>query len=407
MTVITSRLRYDNRGAKLPSHESHGNVAVRRVWSFRSGRDNIAERAFEYLSFYLSASITLWRLLRPGDIVVAKTDPPLLSIPTSFITHLKSARLINWLQDLFPEVAERVGIPGTQVRPVFRVLRRLRNRSLRSAAMNVVPGAGMAATLEREGLVTDRVRVIPNWSDGNKIRPIVPQENDLRTRWNLGSSFVVGYVGNLGRAHEFETIIDAMSLHQERAGAAPSRDVIHQIKFLIVGDGAQRKVLEREIATRRLKNVQLQPYQPPELLSQALAAADIHLVSLRPELEGLVVPSKFYGIVAAGRPMIFVGSPQGEIARLVEEAKCGVTVRSGDSEALLTQLIDFARDQTKIQRMGEQARAAFDALWDKSHALEKWQEVIDSVTGTACLNPGSEGKALSSNCSNEASTIGS
>jgi colanic acid biosynthesis glycosyl transferase WcaI len=383
VTVITSRLRYDDRDAKLCPRETVRGVEIRRIWSFRSGRDGLIERGFEYLSFYLSAGLCLWWLARGGDVIVAKTDPPLLSILASIIAQIRGARLINWLQDLFPEVAERLEVGGAAARPVFRLLQLMRNWSLRSAAMNVVPGIGMAKTLERAGIPPERIQVIPNWSDGNLIAPISSQANELRARWGLGTLLVVGYVGNFGRAHDFETIIETMTLHQQRAKHAPAKDVIHQTVFLLVGDGAQRKEVEREIAVRNLTNVRLHPYQPSEFLVEALGAAEIHLVSLRPELEGLMVPSKFYGIAAAARPAIFIGSTTGEIARLIEETRCGITVKSGDSEALLAGILDLANDPALIKAMGVRARSAFETQWEKRHALAKWHAVIDAVSNDA------------------------
>jgi len=379
VTVITSRWRYDDRDAKLCPSETIRGVEIRRTWSFRPRRDRLVGRALEYLSFYLTAGWCLWRLARAGDVIVCKTDPPLLSIFAAAIARVRGARLINWLQDLFPEVAQRLEVAGAAAHPVFRQLQRLRNRSLRSAAMNVVPGIGMAKTLEQEGIAPERIQVIPNWSDGELIQPICSEANMLRARWGLGSLLVVAYAGNFGRAHDFETIIQTMTLLQQQAELAPADDMTRRIVFLLIGGGAQREKLQREIAVRKLNNVRLHPYQPRELLAEVLGAADIHLLSLRPELEGLIVPSKFYGITAAARPAIFIGSTKGEIARLVEETKCGITVESGDSEGLLSGIVDLAKNPALMRSMGARGRLAFEEQWDKRHALAKWQAVIDKA----------------------------
>ena len=375
--VITSRLRYDDRTAKLPSREVVRSVEIRRVWSFRSKADTLIGRALEYLSFYFSAGSCLWQSAGRGDIIIAKTDPPLLSILAAPIARLKGARLINWLQDLFPEVAVELGVAGAIGRPAFHLLRRLRNRSLRSATVNVVPGNGMAKTLEQEGIAPQRISVIANWSDGKLIEPISREGNELRLRWGLAHNVVIGYAGNFGRAHDCDTIIEAMTLHQQHATLAPAGDIMHQIAFLFVGGGAQHKPLQREIAVRKLGNAQLHPYQPRELLPKLLGAADIHLVSLRPQLEGLMVPSKIYGIIAAARPVIFIGSPLGEIARLIEETKCGITVEQGDSKTLLESIIELAKNPSLMKAMGTKARLAFEHQWDKPHAMAKWLSLLD------------------------------
>ena len=170
-----------------------------------------------------------------------------------------------------------------------------------------------------------------------------------------------------------------MSLHQARCKSAPPNDLLHRIVFLFVGGGAQRERLGDEIAARKLNNVRLRPYQPRERLSALLGIADIHLVSLMPDLEGLIVPSKFYGIAAAARPAIFIGSRQGEIAQLVDEAQCGITIEPGDNAGLLACILELARDPERRAIMGARARRAFDAQWEKRHGIACWREIIGSA----------------------------
>jgi colanic acid biosynthesis glycosyl transferase WcaI len=375
--VITSRLRYDNPAAALPSQETVQDVDIRRVWTSRRGRHRLIGRSLDYLSFYLSAGWCLWRLARRGDVIVAMTDPPLLSVIVAPVALMKGARLVNWLQDLFPEVAEALNVGGPPARFILRALRKTRNWSLRSAAMNIVPGMSVAAKLKQEWIAADHIRMIANWSDGALIVPIPPADNQLRKEWDLNEHFVVGYAGNLGRAHDLTTIVEAMTLLQERS--ATSTADAPPIMFVFVGGGAQRGLLEREMLQRRLTNVRMFPYQPRENLAETLGVADLHLVSLDPRLEGLIVPSKFYGIAAAGRPALYIGFPEGEIARLLEEARCGFTVASGDAEGLVARILDFARDPELCRSMGARARAAFEQHWDKPHALDEWEQVLTTA----------------------------
>jgi colanic acid biosynthesis glycosyl transferase WcaI len=208
--VVTSRQRYDDPGALLPASETLKGVHIHRVWTSRFGRTHLVGRALDYATFYSSAFWRLWRLARRGDVIVAKTDPPLLSVVGALVCWLRGVRLVNWLQDVFPEVAAELGVKIMQGR-VGRAVRRLRNASLRAAARrNVVLGERMARYLEGEGIPAGRITVIPNWAEEN-VRPVAAQENPLRTAWGLGDKFVVGYSGNMGRAHEFETMLGAMA----------------------------------------------------------------------------------------------------------------------------------------------------------------------------------------------------
>ena len=212
ISIITSRQLYDTPEIRLPSREIIAGVQVYRVWTSRFGRHNLAGRAIDYLTFYLSAAWMLWRLARRGDIIVAKTDPPMLSVVSAPIARIRRAHLVNWLQDLFPEVLEALdGRRSSPRRAAYKFMRALRNRSLRQAKMNIVIGERMAERLARLDVPPQRIRVIPNWSDGTLVTPRHKTTNRLRQEWDLIGKFVVGYSGNLGRAHEFDTLIDAIA----------------------------------------------------------------------------------------------------------------------------------------------------------------------------------------------------
>ena len=125
-----------------------------------------------------------------------------------------------------------------------------------------------------------------------------------------------------------------------------------------------------------LTNFRVRAYQPKERLSETLGIADVHLVSLDPRLEGLIVPSKFYGIAAAARPTIFIGSPLGEIARILAHYRCGYTVPPGDGEALVDRILELASNPKRGSEMGALAREGFEAHWEKRQALAKWEAVL-------------------------------
>ena len=168
------------------------------------------------------------------------------------------------------------------------------------------------------------------------------------------------------------------TLLHERAKNSPS-DLAAKVMFLFVGGGAKRARLEREALKRGLTNFRMRPYQPKERLGETLGIGDVHLVSLDPALEGLIVPSKFYGIAAAGRPTIFIGSKNGEIARLLEEVGCGFTVTPCEGEALVERILQLAGDRDLCVALGARARMAFERQWDKEQALAKWEALLQAV----------------------------
>lgn len=369
VSVIASRLRYDDPTASLPARDMHAGVTIRRIWSSRFGRAGLIGRAIDYVSFYITAFFAILGTARRGDLVIAKTDPPLLSVVASIAVWLRGATLINWLQDLYPEVAAELGV-GAMHGWLGRLLRRWRNGSLRRARLNIAIGERMAERIAAQGVPVSRIAVMPNWSDETAIRPIARAAVPLRDEWGFGDAFVVGYSGNLGRAHEFETLLGAARL------LAPRDDIV----FLMIGGGHESARLAARVADEGLSHrFQFRPYQPRERLSESLGVADVHWLSLRPEMEGLIVPSKFYGIAAAGRPVIAVTDLDGEIARIVQREACGVAIAPGDSAGLAAGIEALARDPARVAAMGRAARAVLEREFGRGDAFTRWDRLFVSL----------------------------
>ena len=369
--VVTSRLRYDDPAAALPPSEVIDGVAVHRVRTTRFGRGKLLGRAFDYMSFYFTASGALCRLTRTGDIVVAKTDPPLISVPVGWIARVRGARQVNWLQDLFPEVALELGVDVAKG-AWSGLLAWLRDRSLESASRNVVLSRAMRDRLTARHIEPASISVIPNWADGGVLHPIGANANALSAEWGLRDKFVVGYSGNMGRAHEFQTILDAAVALRARP----------EVVFVFIGGGAQETSIAVAAGAAH-SNILRKPYQPRAVLAECLSAADVHLVSLRPRLEGLIVPSKFYGIAAVARPTIFIGDPDGEIGEVIRSAECGFVVREGDVAGLVSAIETLIRDADLRAKMGRNARRVFEERYDKAIAVDTWRRLLSDVAREA------------------------
>ena len=367
--VVASTQLYDDAKAALPVSEIIDGVHVHRVPSTRFGRDTLLGRSVDYVSFYRSTWQCLVALTRPGDIIVAKTDPPLTSIVAMAAARRNGARLVNWLQDIYPETAVALGVPFMRG-PLAASLTALRNRSLREAEATVVVGDLMARKVESLGAPSSRVHVIANWCHDEEIRPIAQSENPLRQTWGLAGQFVLGYSGNLGRAHEFQTVL---------AAAERLRNEPHFI-FLMIGGGKRFEELARAVKRQGLtRSFRFIPYQDQKMLPYSLAVADAHWLSLNPKLEGLIVPSKFYGVAAAGKPIIVIGDKNGEIGSLVEQHGCGIVVAPGDADALVDALRLLSNAPETIAAMGRRARAMLDAHFTRQQALQRWSELFDQL----------------------------
>jgi len=367
--VLASRQIYDEPDAALPTRETVNGVNVHRVASTRFGRTALPGRALDYLSFYQSVRRRLGAIARAGDIVVAKTDPPLLSVVIAAATRRRGTRLVNWLQDIYPETATVLGVPLIRG-PVGAALRALRNRALRGADATVVVGELMARQIEALGVTAARVHVIANWCDDATIRPVALTDNPLREAWQLVGKFVVGYSGNLGRAHDFATVLAAA----ERLRNEP------RIVFLMIGGGKRFEDLVRAVKLRGLeRSFQFRTYQDRAMLPYSLGVADVHWLSLHPRLEGLIVPSKFYGIAAAGRPIVMIGDGDGEIARLVRQHRCGITIAPGDAATLADTLQRWSEAPEALAEMGVRARQMLGARFTRRRALEQWSRLLEQL----------------------------
>jgi glycosyltransferase involved in cell wall biosynthesis len=369
VTVITSRLSYDDPGLAYPARSEQDGVRIIRVATTRFGRAGLAGRAADYASFYLSGFFALLRHARGGGVVIIKTDPPLLSVVLGLAARLKGAKRVNWLQDIFPEAAAELGL-GLARGPVGRVARALRNLSLRRADHTVVIGPRMAGRVAEMGVDPARITEIQNFCDETSIVPVEPSDNPLRPAWGIGpDDFVVGYSGNLGRAHDLSTFLGAA----ERLRDEP------RIRFLFIGGGHLRRELEREAVARRLTSILTKPYQPREDLARSLSVPDVHWLSLRPELEGLILPSKFYGIAAAGRPMIMVGDTEGDISRWATAHQFGYAVAVGAPEAFAKAVLQLRLDKVRTQNMGRNARNFVESHARRADLIELWSETLHKV----------------------------
>lgn len=356
------------------------NVVVKRLPGLAKANPGMTGRLLNFLLFYLGVMIVGLRTVKRGDIVVCLTDPPLVSVVAYLVAKIKGGHVVNWLQDIYPEVATTLGI-GSEKNLAIRGMTALRNRSWCRAHTNVCIGEIMKERVQQVCGREVRVRVIPNWSDEEALAPLPVANNPLRREWNLPEeSVIVGYSGNLGRAHDIDTMLDA----GRRLVASGER----QLQFLFVGGGVKQALLPSVAEEPNIgPHFQVRGYRPRGELRLSLAVADVHWLSLEPELEGLIVPSKFYGAIAAGRPIIFIGDTQGEIARMLNEAECGCSFAKGDVHGVAEHLRALSHDAALRVRLGENARKYCEDHLRKSKRLADWGALLEEVARDAARVP--------------------
>jgi glycosyltransferase involved in cell wall biosynthesis len=243
--------------------------------------------------------------------------------------------------------------------------------ALRQADTVIAIGRCMAHRLEAKGIIPERLYVIPNWMNENLVRPVEHQNNQFRMKWNLAGKFVILYSGNMGHYHSFDDILTVAKRMQGRDDVA----------FVFIGGGARYDEIKAWIENHQLTNVLLFPYQDMYMLSHSLSAGDLHFVTLTEACTGLAVPSKSYGIFAAGRPILYQGSPDGEIARVIQEEGVGTVVPLGAVEALYQCILTYMSQPDLSQRQGQKARALMEGRYSRVNALEHYTRVLTRTVG--------------------------
>ena len=366
--VVSSSKAYQRRTALKNAGERVNGVRAHRVWAPPVRGSRLLTRGGDYLIFYILSFVKLLRILRRGDVVVAMTDPPMLDVVVGLAGWFKGAKTAHWMQDVFPEVAAELGFRSASGW-LGGVLRRLRNFALRNSECVVAIGDRMRNHLLQNGVGADRISVIPNWVSDSVLRDDGKAVEELRKRWGLDGRFIVGYSGNLGRAHTYESILEAMHKFSD------AKDVV----FLWVGGGVLYEELKRKVSALGLNNVVFKAYQDQKILPTSLRVPDCHLISLNRRLEGLIVPSKFYGVLAAGRPSIFIGDPHGELATEIRGADCGVVVDESDPEALVEGIKYLTNNPKCLEQQGKNARDLFEKRFTKTRAISQWYDLLRAI----------------------------
>ena len=374
--VLCSRGSYVRGQVPSPRREVHNGVTIRRVRTTGFGRARHVGRLVDYASFYIRV---LRAILTPGpahpDVVIFLTTPPLLSVLGWIAKRLRGQRYGIWSMDLHPdaEIASGMLRRGSVM---TNLLLWLDERGLRGADFIVDLGRHMKKRLIDHGVDPARCHTIPVWNRKEEIEPIPRDANPLIEELGLRDKFVVMYSGNAGLVHEFGPILEAMRLTREDS----------RIYWLFVGDGPRRAEIEDFIRSNGIQNATYRGYFPREQLRYSLSVADAHLISLRAEFVGISVPGKLYGIMASGRPAIFVGPAESDSGETVTNARCGVVVdpsKVDAAELLLMAVRGWVQRSDESMQLGARGRAAFLANYERAGNCARFERVLAEAVGTS------------------------
>jgi putative colanic acid biosynthesis glycosyltransferase WcaI len=358
VTVVTGEL---HGHPDLPRREVRNGVTIVRVASFAYDRTKLGRRALNYASF-LGKALARGLADRRPDLVVCMTDPPIVGDIALLVARRFRVPLLVISEDVFPEIA--VELKRLENRFLVGTLRRLVRIYLERTDRIVAIGDTMRDRLVEKGAAPERIDVIPNWVDTTALTP-QPRDNAWAREQGLTGKFVVMHSGNVGHAQSLETLVLAATFLRD----------LDDLEVVIAGFGARHAAM-MGLAERVQADIRFLSYQPRDVLSQSLSSADVHFVGLAPGLSGYVVPSRLYGIMAVGRPVIAAADATSEISKVVADVGCGVVLPPARPDLVAGAIRDLYENRHTLDELGAKGRQYVEAEADRRVAHERYRAVI-------------------------------
>ena len=362
VTVVAGRPSYDPteyyRYAPLHRRVFNG-VTVECVGSTAYPRHVMKRRVANYLS-YLALAVPRAIALRP-DVVLAMTDPPVAGIAGAFVARAAGRPFVYNVRDMYPDMA----IGGDIVRPSRMVQRweRMHRSALRRAARVIVLGDDMRDRIVAKGIASDRVAIV---RDGTTFPSSMPdREHPVVKELRAGFEFVAVHAGNLGFYGAWNTLVEAARMLSDES-----------VGLVFVGDGANRAAIAASSAGA--SNVRIVPFRPVEQIPCVMMAGDVHIVTVKRGLEGVVVPSKLYSILAAGRPVLAVAPKECDAVRIVQAHDCGLAADPDDPASVAQALRTLRADPARLAAMGDRAREAA-AKYARVKELDRFVQIVEEA----------------------------
>lgn len=365
VTVICSRRSWRGEGRPLPKRDLRNGVRIVRVQAVGGAKGATGtRRVLELLSFFLlTAFWSLW-ITRP-DVVVTFTTPPMIGLVGRLLQVLKGARHVHWCMDMFPDLL----VASKHIREsgiLHRALAVAARSYLSSSDAVLVLGQRMRSRILRYQPPLERLHIVPVWADGARVVPVPRDSNWFIHKHGLEGKFVVQYSGNIGAVESLDTLV----------AAAEQLASDQTILFLFIGEGADHQRLRGAVRQKGLPNFRFEPYQRREDLAYSLSSAHVHIVYLMPGKGGLRVPSKIYGIMAAGGAVLYLGDRASEVADIVEANAIGFVLQDGDVGRLVSAVGLLCQDPDRLADMSRRSRAAFEREYDVATVVERFDRLL-------------------------------
>ena len=362
VTVVAGRPSYDpteHHPPYLLRREVRGNLIVERVGSTAYPRFEMRRRVSNYLT-YLSLAVPRALSIR-SDIVLAMTDPPIEGIAGALVARLSSRPFVYNIRDMYPDMA----VGGSIVRPGSFTARweSMHRWALRCAARVIVLGEDMRDRIVAKGVDPGRIVIS---RDGINIPESLPSPDNPVAREIRGDfRFVLVHAGNLGFYGAWQTLITAVRMLENEG-----------VGLVFVGEGAMKAQVEAMAAGCRA--IRFLPFRPASEVPLVLSSGDMHVVTVKRGLEGVVVPSKLYPTLAAGRPVFGVAPEESDVVRIIRRSDCGLVANPDDPNTVVDAIRGVLQDSERLRHMGLRAREiAFS--YDRVKQLKIFTEALEEV----------------------------
>ena len=362
VTVLAGRPSYDP-AERHPRYffrrEVRGNLAIERVGSTAYPRFQMRRRVSNYLT-YLSLAIPT-ALSIPSDIVLAMTDPPIEGIAGALVARLSGRPFVYNIRDLYPDMA----VGGSIVRPGSFTARweAMHRWALRRADRVIVLGEDMRDRIVAKGV--DPARVVVS-RDGINIPETVPSPDNSVAREIRGDlRFALVHAGNVGFYGAWQTLISAVRMLEKEG-----------VGLVFIGEGAMKAQVEA--MAEGCRAIRFLPFRPASEVPLVLSSGDMHVVTVKRGLEGVVVPSKLYPTLAAGRPVLGVAPEESDVVRIIRRTGCGIAANPDHPASVAEAIRSVLHDSEQLQTMARRARE-ISFSYDRVKQLKIFSETIEDV----------------------------
>ena len=357
----------------IPQDMVYHNIKIHRVKTIGNQQSSLIARGLFALTFFISVCWELLRHVKEFPAIMVTTNPPFIGLVGWLFSKLFRKPYLFLVYDVYPDIAVNLGVlPAKSI--ITKFWSWLTILILNSAETIVVIGRDMDEIIKAKVKPSRHARItlIPNWSDERLVAPISPFENEFIKENNLEDKFIVQYAGRMGRTHNLEVLLEAANLMSDE-----------RILFQFIGEGAKKATLQAFVETNNLQNVQFLPYQPMEKLPQMLSSADIAVVCLDGSFTGLSVPSKSYGVMAGGTPILGFLDAEGEIGRTIKELECGIVLPKPTAKEVANVIDSLVNDHEKLEAMGRSGREGFLKKYTLSHSAKAYDKALMSTINIA------------------------